>query len=165
MLHSHCVKSVRIRSYSGPYIPAFGLNTEGYEVSLRVQSECGKIQIRITPTTDIFYAVSLISNLLTASSKKLHKVCAIFLLYEITIFFSIRVIPVELIFSRMFCYFININIKQTSIFKILISQRRLFHNCCSKCLSHISYIIRSEKFLLQCLLRVFKIIIALICAV
>ena len=23
----HCVKSVRIRSYSGPYFPAFGLNT------------------------------------------------------------------------------------------------------------------------------------------
>ena len=26
----HCVKSVRIRSYSGPYFPAFGLNTERY---------------------------------------------------------------------------------------------------------------------------------------
>ena len=25
---SHCVKSVRIRSYSGPHFPAFGLNTE-----------------------------------------------------------------------------------------------------------------------------------------
>ena len=24
----HCVKSVRIRSFSGPYIPAFGLNTD-----------------------------------------------------------------------------------------------------------------------------------------
>ena len=24
----HCVKSVRIRSYSGPYFPAFGLNTQ-----------------------------------------------------------------------------------------------------------------------------------------
>ena len=31
MLHwgvSHCVKNVRIRSYSGPHFPAFGLNTE-----------------------------------------------------------------------------------------------------------------------------------------
>ena len=27
----HCVKTVRVRSYSGPYIPAFGLNTERYE--------------------------------------------------------------------------------------------------------------------------------------
>ena len=27
---SHCVKSVLIRSYSGPYFPAFGLNTERY---------------------------------------------------------------------------------------------------------------------------------------
>ena len=27
---THCVKSVRIRSYSGPYFPALGLNTEKY---------------------------------------------------------------------------------------------------------------------------------------
>ena len=25
---AHCVKSVRIRSYSSPYFPAFGLNTD-----------------------------------------------------------------------------------------------------------------------------------------
>ena len=25
----HCMKSIRIQSYSGPYFPAFGLNTEG----------------------------------------------------------------------------------------------------------------------------------------
>ena len=25
--YSHCVKSARIRSFSGPYSPAFGLNT------------------------------------------------------------------------------------------------------------------------------------------
>ena len=37
----HHVKSVRIRSYSGPYFPVFGLNTERYSVSLRIQSECG----------------------------------------------------------------------------------------------------------------------------
>ena len=35
---SHCVKNVRIRSNSGPYFPAFGLNTERYSVSLRIQS-------------------------------------------------------------------------------------------------------------------------------
>ena len=28
---THCVKSVRIRSYSGPYFPAFGQNTERYQ--------------------------------------------------------------------------------------------------------------------------------------
>ena len=38
----HCVKSVRIRSYSGPYFAAFGLNRERYFVSLRIQSECRK---------------------------------------------------------------------------------------------------------------------------
>ena len=30
LLSTHCVKSVRIRSYSGPLFPAFGLNTERY---------------------------------------------------------------------------------------------------------------------------------------
>ena len=43
----HC-ESVRIRSYSGPHFSAFGVN---------IQSECGKIQTRITPNTDTFNAV------------------------------------------------------------------------------------------------------------
>ena len=47
----HCVKSLRIQSYSGPYFPAFRL------VSLRIQSECGKMRNRITPNTDTFHAV------------------------------------------------------------------------------------------------------------
>ena len=49
----HCVKSVRIRSYSGP----LGLHKERYRVYLRIQSECGKMQTRITPNADTFYAV------------------------------------------------------------------------------------------------------------
>ena len=53
----HCVKSVRIRSYSGLYFPAFGLNRERYRVSLRIQSECGKLRTRITPNTGTFYTV------------------------------------------------------------------------------------------------------------
>ena len=53
----HCVKSVRIRSYSGPHFLAFGLNTERYEASLRIQSECRKMRTRITPNTDTFHAV------------------------------------------------------------------------------------------------------------
>ena len=32
--------------FSGPYFPAFGLNTERYEVPLRIQFECGKIRTR-----------------------------------------------------------------------------------------------------------------------
>ena len=55
---SNCMKSVRIRSYFGPYFPAFVLNTERYSVSLCIQSKCGKIQTRIAPNTDTFYAVS-----------------------------------------------------------------------------------------------------------
>ena len=58
-IESHYVKSVHIRSYSGPYFPVFGLNTERYGVYLRIQSDCGKIRTSITPNTDTFYAVSI----------------------------------------------------------------------------------------------------------
>ena len=57
---SHCVKSARIQSYSGPNFPAFGLNTERYFISLRIHFECGKMWTRITPNTDTFCAVSFI---------------------------------------------------------------------------------------------------------
>ena len=52
----HCVKSVRIRTYSGPHFPAFGLNTEIY-LSFRIQSQCVKMRTRITPNMDTFYEV------------------------------------------------------------------------------------------------------------
>ena len=69
----HSVKRVRIRSYSGPHFPAFGLNTERYAVSLRIQSKCGKMQTRITPKKDALYVVfflwvSLIMNKFIMSS-------------------------------------------------------------------------------------------------
>ena len=57
MIDTHCVKSVCIRSYSSPHFPAFELKTEGYEVSLRIQSESGKMRTRITLNTDTFHAV------------------------------------------------------------------------------------------------------------
>ena len=56
------MKCVLIRSYSGPYFPAFGLNTERYSVALRIQSECGKIRTRITPNMDTFDAVCCFIN-------------------------------------------------------------------------------------------------------
>ena len=52
VFREHCVKSIHIRSYSGLHFPAFGLNTERYGVSLRIQSECGKMRTRITLNTD-----------------------------------------------------------------------------------------------------------------
>ena len=54
------VKSVRIRSFSGPYFPAFGLNTERHSVFLCIQSERGEIRTRKTPNTDSFHAVFFI---------------------------------------------------------------------------------------------------------
>ena len=53
----HCVKSVYIPNFSGPYFPTFGLNTKRYYVPLRIQPECGKIQTRKTPNTDTFRVV------------------------------------------------------------------------------------------------------------
>ena len=52
----HCVKSVRIRGYSGAYFPAFGLNTKRYPVPLCIQSKYGKMRTKITLNTDTFYA-------------------------------------------------------------------------------------------------------------
>ena len=43
--------------FSGPYCPAFGLNTERYSVSHRIQSECGKILTGKTPNMDTFHIV------------------------------------------------------------------------------------------------------------
>ena len=37
---------LRIRSYSGPHFPAFGLNTEGFFVSLRNLFSCSEIPYR-----------------------------------------------------------------------------------------------------------------------
>ena len=46
--------------FSGPYFPAFGLNTERYGVSLRIQSECGKkYGPEKTPYLDTFHTVLL----------------------------------------------------------------------------------------------------------
>ena len=57
----HCVKNVHIRSYFGSYFPEFRLNMERYSISIRIQSECGKMLTRITPNTDTFHVVVLTS--------------------------------------------------------------------------------------------------------
>ena len=53
----HCVESVRIWNFSGPYFPAFGLNTERCGESLSSQSKCGNIRTRKTPNKDTFHVV------------------------------------------------------------------------------------------------------------
>ena len=64
------MKNVRIRSYSGPHFPAFGLNAERYGVSLRIQSECRKMGTRITPNTDSFYAVIFTKKIIMDTNRK-----------------------------------------------------------------------------------------------
>ena len=46
------MKSICIRSFSGPCFPTFGLSTERYSISLCIQLESGKIRTRKTPHTD-----------------------------------------------------------------------------------------------------------------
>ena len=81
-------KSVCVRSYSGPYFFAFGLNTERYSLSLRIQSECEKMRTRITPNTSTFYAVLHIS-----------------LIYQITICCSIVIYFAVVWFTCFLCVF------------------------------------------------------------
>ena len=38
-MHIYCGKSVHIRSFSGPYFPTFGLNTERYSVRTRENTD------------------------------------------------------------------------------------------------------------------------------
>ena len=41
--------------FSGPYFPVFGINTERYTLSVRIQSECGKIGTR---KNSVFWLIS-----------------------------------------------------------------------------------------------------------
>ena len=85
------VKSVRIRSHSGPQFPAFGLNTEKYSVSLHILSKCGKKRTGIILNADAFlavYNVSLvIARMLESLAGCLMKLCASNFYW---IFFSFR---------------------------------------------------------------------------
>ena len=54
----HCIKSARIRSYSGPHFPAFGLNKKRYSVSLPMRKNADQR----TLNTDTFYAVVILHS-------------------------------------------------------------------------------------------------------
>ena len=54
---SHCLKCVKIWSFSGPCFLKFGLNAEIYKLNLRIQSKYGKIQTRKFPYLETFSAV------------------------------------------------------------------------------------------------------------
>ena len=60
---NHFVKSVRIRSFSGSYFPAFRLNKDRYGVSVYIQFECGEIRTRTTRNTDKFHTVNATPNI------------------------------------------------------------------------------------------------------
>ena len=49
------MKSVHIRSFSDPHFPAFGLNTESYGLSFRIQSECRKMGTRKSPNIQTLF--------------------------------------------------------------------------------------------------------------
>ena len=62
----HCVKSVHIRSFSGPYFSVFN------SVSLRLQSEYRKMRTRKTPYLDTFHAVIMYIDSLLIQQLNLH---------------------------------------------------------------------------------------------
>ena len=57
----HCIKRVRIRSYSGPHFSRirteYGETLRISPYSVRMRENAGKMGTRITPNTDTFYAV------------------------------------------------------------------------------------------------------------
>ena len=57
-----CTKNCPYSVFSAPYVSTFGLNTNIYRVNLPVQSECGKIRTRKTPSMDTFHAAILRLN-------------------------------------------------------------------------------------------------------
>ena len=56
-INKHCVKSVRIRSFSGPYFPAFGLNGEILRISPCSAQMRESADQKKTPYLDTFHAV------------------------------------------------------------------------------------------------------------
>ena len=62
---NHCMKSVRIWSFSGPHLTAFGINTERYSVFLRIQSKYLKIWTRKTRNTNTFHKVNRFTSLIS----------------------------------------------------------------------------------------------------
>ena len=73
------MKSVHIRSFSGPHFPEFRLNTDGYGVSLHIQFKWGKIRTGKTPNTDTFHALKSmhidsvnLQNIFNCSSYKVY---------------------------------------------------------------------------------------------
>ena len=59
MINTFSVKSVHIRSYSGPHFPAFRLNTERYSVFERYIREIVSSNMD-TPNTDTFHAMIIL---------------------------------------------------------------------------------------------------------
>ena len=57
----HCIKRVRIRSYSGPHFSRirteYGETLRISPYSVRMRENAGKMRTRITPNADSFYAV------------------------------------------------------------------------------------------------------------
>ena len=51
------VKSIRF-GISGPYFPAFGLNTKIYRVNLRIQPKCGKMRTRKIQNKDTVHTMT-----------------------------------------------------------------------------------------------------------
>ena len=60
--HFHCVKSLHIRSFSGPYFPAFGLNTEYLSAFSPNAGKYGQEKLRIRILKEIDFVLNSFST-------------------------------------------------------------------------------------------------------
>ena len=95
------LKSVRIRSFSGLYFSAFGLNTETCSVSVHIHSECGKIRARKTPNTNNFYSVFDIAIILFSRN---YCSTVLLVLYKTILYDTIICKEVSLLFNAVIYY-------------------------------------------------------------
>ena len=73
-VHDTAWKVSKYAVFSGPHFPAFALNTERYSVSLRIQSECGKIRTRKNSVFRHFSHSVIASEFLKQSWKSLKNI-------------------------------------------------------------------------------------------
>ena len=107
--NNHCVKSVQIQVFSGPYFPLFGPNVEIYSVNLRIQSEYRKILTRKNSVFGYFSPSECINN-----CKETDHICVIKKQIQITCVYKIIK---------------NVFIKTIKLFYLILAILEVFCSC------------------------------------
>ena len=81
ILFNHCVKSVQIRSFFWSVFSRICTGSERYSISLRIQSECGKIRSRKIPYLDTFHAVKKHTHHFNSLKITFHNITKVIMTY------------------------------------------------------------------------------------